>query len=143
MKTIVHFSIAGVIAAALMVLLKLLLSQQAVLVGTYHYPPFDLVGQAGLESLARILLFGAAYGVLFGLLLKDILPGGLVLRPLALACVPTLVDALVLPLRAGRPAIKEPWVLLWIFAHWTFYSLVLSFFAGGKGSKAQARKAEE
>ncbi len=143
MKQIVHHALAGVIAAAVMVLLKLVLSRQAVLVQDYHYPVFDLVGAWGLTELLRILLFGAGYGVLYGLLLKDLLPGGYVLRSLGLACVPTLVDALVLPLRSGRPAIREPWALLWLFVHWTAYALVLLFFAGsGKGAKGGSREKE-
>lgn len=137
MKTIVHYAVGGVIAAALTALLKLVLSRQGVLIHQWHYPEFDLAGSAGFAALLRLLLFGAAYGVLFGLLLKDILPGSAIVKALALACVPTLVDALVLPLRAGGPALRDPWTLLWLFAHWAFYSLVLLFFSGGaKGSKA-------
>lgn len=143
MKNIVHFAIGGVIAAALTLLLKLLLSQQAVLVMHYHYPPFDLVGQAGFEALARFVVFGAAYGILYGLLLRELLPKGLVLGALALACVPTLVDALVLPLRAGLPALKEPWHLLWLFAHWVFYSVVLRFLSGAGGAKGAGKRQDD
>jgi hypothetical protein len=143
MKSILHFAIAGVIAAAMMVLLKLLLSQQAVLLATYHYPPFDLAGQEGLRRLARFAVFGAAYAVAFGLVLKVLLPGGLILGSLALGCVPTLVSALVLPLYRGLPALKEPWTLLWLFAHWTFYALCLLFITGGKASKGSKRDPED
>jgi len=135
MKSIVHLAIGGVIAAAMMVLLKLLLSQQAVLVAQYHYPVFDLVGQNGLTRLVRIVIFGAAYGVAYGLILQAILPGGLLIGSLALGCVPTLVEALVLPLRDGQAAVKDPWILLWMFAHWVFYALVLIFIVGSKSPK--------
>jgi hypothetical protein len=144
MKTIVHSAIGGVIAAAIMVVLRLLLSQQAALVGQYHYPVFDLVGQEGLARLMTIAAFGAAYGAAYGLLLKDILPGGFIIGPLAFGCVPTLVDALVVPLRAGSGAIKDPWILLWMYAHWVFFSLCLIFIVGSKGSKGgKKRSAEE
>ncbi|MGH7442976.1 MAG: hypothetical protein ACREKE_09920 [bacterium] len=143
MKTIVHYAVGGVIAAALMVLLKLVLSQQAVLVAHWHYTVFDLAGTSGFEELMRILLFGAGYGILFGLLLKDLLPGTTVVRALALACVPTLVDALVLPLHSGHSALRAPWPLLWLYAHWTFYALVLLFFSGSKGPKGASKRAED
>jgi len=131
MKSIVHFAVAGVIAAAMMVLLKLLLTQQAALVA-YHYPAFDLAGQEGLRKLAQFALFGAAYAAAWGLMLKALLPGGLILGPLALGAVPTLVSALVLPLYYGGAALKEPWTLIWLYAHWVFYALCLIFIAGGK-----------
>lgn len=132
MKSVVHFAVAGVISAAMMVLLKLLLAQQPAVVAL-HYPPFDLAGQEGLRKLAQFALFGAGYAVAWGLLLKALLPGGLILGPLALGAVPTLVSALVLPLYYGGAALKEPWTLVWLYAHWTFYSLCLIFIAGGKG----------
>jgi hypothetical protein len=132
MKTAIHGAVGGAIAAAMMELLKLLLSQQTVLLLHYHYPPFDLVGQQGLMSLGIVTLFGAGYGVIYGLLLQSLLPGGFILGPLALGCVPTLVDALVLPLRQGQAAVKDPWALLWLYAHWVFYSLCLIFIVGSK-----------
>lgn len=132
MKSVIHFAVAGVIAAAMMVLLKLLLTQQAALAG-YHYPAFDLAGQEGLRKLAQFAVYGAAYAVVWGLLLKALLPGGLILGPLALGAVPTLVSALVLPLYYGGAALREPWVLAWLYLHWVFYSLCLLFIAGGKG----------
>ena len=133
MKSVVHSAVAGVIAAAMMVLLKLLLTQQPVLVQAWHYPPFDLAGQEGLRKLAQFALFGAAYAAAWGLLLKALLPGGLILGPLALGAVPTLVSALVLPLYYGGAALREPWPLAWLYLHWVFYSLCLIFIAGGKG----------
>jgi len=142
MKSVLHSAIAGVIAAAMMVLLKLLLSQQAVLL-SYHYPLFDLAGQEGLRSLARIALFGAGYAVAYGLVLKALLPGGFIVGSLALGCVPTLVEALVLPLYRGQAAVKDPWTLLWLFAHWVFYALCLLFIAGGKGSKGGRKQQED
>jgi hypothetical protein len=143
MKSLAHYAIAGVIAAAMMVLLKLLLTQQPVLLSTYHYPPFDLSGQEGLHRLALYALYGAGYAVAYGLILKALLPGGLVFGGLALACVPVLVDALVLPLYHGLPAVKEPWVLAWGFAHWFFYALCLLFIAGGKGSKGGKKQQDD
>lgn len=132
MKSVVHFAVAGVIAAAMMVLLKLLLTQQPAL-APFHYPAFDLAGQEGLRRLAQFALFGAGYAVAYGLLLKALIPGGLILGPLALGAVPTLVSALVLPLYYGGAALKEPWTLLWLYTHWVFYALCLLFIAGGKG----------
>ncbi len=134
MKNLVHFAVAGVIAAALMALLKVVLTQQGDLVLRWHYPAFELVGASGLDRLLTLLLFGAAYGLLYGLLLKDLLPSGHLVRALCLGCVPTLVDALVLPLRRGQGALRDPWELLWLFAHWTFYALCLTFFVGTKGA---------
>ncbi len=133
MKYVVHYAIAGVIATALMAMLKLLLSQQAVLVAQWHYPVFTLQGQAGLQKLAQFSLWGAGYAVAYGLLLKSLIPGGPILGPLALGAIPTLVSALVLPLYYDQAALREPWALLWLYAHWTFYALCLLFIAGGKG----------
>lgn len=132
MKSLIHYAIAGVIAAAMMVLLKLMLSQQASLLA-YHYPHLELQGQPGLRYLAIMGLYGAGYAVAYGLILRVILPSGLILGSFALAVVPTLVSALVLPMYHNLPAIRDPWTLVWGFAHWTFYSLCLLFIAGGKG----------
>jgi hypothetical protein len=132
MKSVLHYAIAGVIAAAMMVLLKLLLTQQAALLA-YHYPGFELAGQEGLKKLATFALFGAAYAAAYGLLLKSLIPGGMIVGSLALGMVPTLVSALVLPLYHGEAALKEPWTLAWLYIHWTFYALCLLFIAGGKG----------
>lgn len=133
MKGIVNFLVAGVISAAMMVMLKLLLSQQAVL-AAYHYPAFSLEGQDGLRKLGFFVAYGAAYGALYGMLLKALLPGGLLIGSLALGVVPALVAALFLPLYNDQPAVKEPWTLLWLYAHWTFYALCLLFIAGKKSS---------
>jgi hypothetical protein len=144
MKNILHYAVGGAIAAAMMVLLKLLLTQQPALVMHYHYPPYELVGQDGLMRLARVALFGAGYGAAYGLLLQALLPGGIIVGSLALGCVPTLVEALVLPLREGHAAIKDPWTLLWMFAHWVFYALCLIFIVGAKkGSKGGGKKAQD
>jgi hypothetical protein len=130
MKNVTNAAVAGLISAALMVLAKLLLSQQAQLVA-YHYPSFSLAGQEGLYKLGLYCAWGAGYGVAYGLVLKMILPGGL-FGPLFLGAVPTLVSALVLPMYHNEPAIKEPWVLLWLFANWTLYAVCLLFILGGK-----------
>jgi hypothetical protein len=132
MKNLIHFAVAGVIAAAIMVLFKLLLSQQPAL-AAYHYPAFDLAGQEGLKKLGTFAIFGAAYAVAYGMLLKALLPGGLLFGSLALGAVPTLVSALVLPMYHNQAAVRDPWVLCWLYAHWTIYSLCLVFIAGGKG----------
>jgi hypothetical protein len=139
MKSLVHYAVAGVIAAALMVLVKLLLSQQVAL-AAYHYPAFDMAGQEGLKKLATFALFGAAYAAAYGLLLKALIPGGLIVGSLALGAVPTLVSALVLPMYHGQAALKEPWTLAWLYIHWTIYALCLLFIAGSKGG---GKKGEE
>jgi hypothetical protein len=133
MKSVIHYAIAGAISVALMCMLKLLLTQQPVLMAQWHYPPFSLEGQAGLQKLAQFALWGAGYAVAYGLILKSLIPSGPILGPLALGAVPTLVAAMVLPLYYGNAALKEPWTLLWLYAHWTFYALCLLFIAGGKG----------
>ena len=130
MKNITNAAVAGLISAALMVLAKLLLSQQAIL-AEYHYRAFTLAGREGLVTLGWYCAWGAAYGVAYSMILKMILPGGL-FGPLFLAAVPTLVSALVLPMYHGEPAVKEPWTLVWYYLHWTIYSVVLLFVLGGK-----------
>ncbi len=134
MKKTLDYAIAGVIAAALMVMLKLLLSQQAGL-GAYHYPGFALAGEEGLRRLAVFVIYGAGYGLLYGMVLRSLLPSGLLLGPLSMGCVPFLISALVLPLYHGQKALSEPWDLLWLYAQWTFYSLCLLWIIGrgGKG----------
>jgi hypothetical protein len=142
-KGALHYAIAGVISVALMAMLKLMLSQQAVLVAQWHYPSFSLEGQAGLQKLAQFALWGAGYAVAYGLLLKSLIPGGMILGPLALGAVPTLVGALFLPLYYGQAALKEPWTLLWLYAHWSFYALCLLFIAGGRGGSGKRRSEED
>lgn len=133
MKSVIHYAIAGVIAVALMAMFKLLLTQQAVLIAQWHYPAFSLQGQDGLRRLATFAIWGAGYAVAYNLLLKSLLPGGLLLGPLALGAIPTLVAALVLPLYYGGVALKEPWTLLWLYAHWCIWAACFLFIAGGKG----------
>jgi hypothetical protein len=135
MKNITNAAVAGLISAALMVLAKLLLSQQPGLLA-YHYPTFALAGQPGLFKLGLYCAWGAAYGVTYALVLKLILPGGL-FGPLFLGAVPTLVSALVLPMYHGQPAVKEPWTLVWLYLHWTLFAIVLLFIVGGKKSGAR------
>jgi hypothetical protein len=143
MKNILHFAIAGVIAVALMAMFKLLLSGQAVLVAQWHYPPFSLQGQDGLRKLATFAVWGAGYAVAYSLLLKSLLPGGFILGPLALGAIPTLVAALVLPLYYGGVALKEPWTLLWLYAHWSTWAACFLFIAGGKGKGAKRGGGDE
>ncbi len=76
MKNMTNAAVAGLISAALMVLAKLLLSQQPQLLA-YHYPSFALAGQEGLYKLGLYCAWGAGYGLVYGLVLKMILPGGL------------------------------------------------------------------
>lgn len=133
MRSIFNAAVAGVIAVALMIVAKLLLSQQAVLVAQWHYPPFHLQGQEGLQRLGTYALWAAAYGAVWQVLLRGLLPGGILWGPLALGAVPTLVAALVLPLRAGGAAIRDPWTLLWLYAHWTLWAACFLFISGGKG----------
>ncbi len=95
MKNMVNAAVAGLFSAALMVLAKILLSQQAALL-PYHYPAFSLAGSEGLYKLGLYGAWGAAYGVAYVLVLKALVPGGL-FGPLFLGAVPTLVAALVLP----------------------------------------------
>ena len=130
MKNIINAAVAGLFSAALMVLAKLLLSQQPQLVA-YHYPAFSLAGTDGLLKLGLYCAWGAAYGIAYVLVLKALVPGGL-FGPLFLGAVPTLVSALVLPMYHGSPAVKEPWVLLWLYTHWTLYAICLLFIVGGK-----------
>jgi len=139
MKNIINAAIAGLISAALMVLAKLLLSQQPQLVA-YHYPTFALAGQEGLYKLGLYCAWGAAYGVAYVLVLKMILPGG-AFGPLFLGAVPTLVSALVLPMYHSLPAIKDPWILAWLYAHWTLYAVCLLFIAGG--SKGSSKRGDD
>ena len=91
MKNMINAAVAGLISAALMVLAKLLLSQQPPL-AAYHYPAFSLVGQEGLFKLGLYTAWGAAYGLAYALVLKALIPGGL-FGPLILGAVPTLVSA--------------------------------------------------
>ena len=132
MGKVIHFAVAGVIAAALMVLAKLLLAQQPQLLN-YHYPAFELAGASGLQKLAMYAVYGAAYAVAYGLVLKALLPGSMLFGSLALGAVPTLVSALVIPMYHGQAALKDKWVLVWLYAHWVIYALVLLFIAGNKG----------
>lgn len=142
MKKTLDQAIAGVIAVALMVMLKILLSQQAAL-GAYHYPAFALAGEQGLRHLAEFAMYGAAYGVLYGTVLRGLLPSGLILGPLSMACVPFLISALVLPLYRGNKALSEPWDLLWLYAHWAFYSLCLLWIIGRGGKGGGKSKSSE
>ncbi len=130
MKNMTNAAVAGLFSAALMVLAKLLLTQQPQLLA-YHYPAFSLAGQEGLFKLGLYSAWGAAYGVAYVLVLKALIPGGL-FGPLVLGAVPTLVSALVLPLYHNQAATREPWVLLWLYAHWVLYAICLLFIVGGK-----------
>lgn len=137
MKNLLNSAIAGVIAAALMIMAKLLLTQQPELIRHWHYPAFSLEGQDGLRRLTAFALWGAGYALAYNALLRTLLPGGLILGPLSLGLVPTLVAALVMPLYYGSKAVSDLWVLLWLYAHWVIWAACLLFIAGGKGKAAR------
>jgi hypothetical protein len=141
MKQVINLGIAGLFAAALMVMLKLLLTQQPQL-APYHYPPFNLAGQEGLYKLGLYVAWGAAYGVAYGILLKPLVPGG-IFGPFILGAVPTLMSALVLPMYHNLPAVRDFWTLTWLYAHWTFFALCLLFIAGGKGGGGKRRGGDD
>jgi hypothetical protein len=137
MRNLFNSAIAGVIAAALMVMAKLLLTQQPELLQHWHYPAFSLEGQDGLRRLAAFALWGAGYALAYNALLRSLLPGGIVLGPLSLGLVPTLVAALVLPLYHGTKAVSDLWVLFWLYAHWVLWAACFLFIVGGKGKGAR------
>lgn len=125
----VKHAIAGVLAAALMIVARIALSESQL----PHYPGFALHGPAGLKQLGIIVAFGAGYGVVYGWLVRPVLPSGWIMPALIFTLIPFLVEALALPLYQNRPAVTEPWVLLYKALHYFIFSLGLVFLGGKSG----------
>jgi len=134
MNKILNYAVCGVMAAGLMIVAKLGLLH----LDLPHYPGFNLSGQEGLKELGWTLVFGAAFGLSFGLLIKGVLPSGLLLAALVFSLVPFLVDVLALPLWRGEAVNSEVWHLIYKELHFYIYSLGLVFFGKQGGGKDSA-----
>ncbi len=125
----IRHAVAGVLAVTLMIVARIALSEAGHLP---HYPGFELAGKEGLKELGLIIAFGAGYGLLYGWLVRPVLPSGWITPALVFTLVPFLVEALALPLYHGKAVVTQPWVLLYKFMHYFIFSLGLVFL-GGKG----------
>jgi hypothetical protein len=132
MNKAVNYAVCGLMAAGLMIVAKLGLMHLSL----PHYPGFYLSGQEGLKELGISLAYGALFGLLWGLVVRGILPSGIFMAALVFSLLPFLVDVLALPLWRGGSVDTEPWYILYNELHFYIYSLGLLFFgrqSGGKG----------
>ena len=104
-----------------------------------HYEGVELSGHAGLLTLGKCLGFGAAFGIIYGFLIRSILPSGAPLAALIFSIVPFVVFSMALPMWQGGSMISDTWYLLYLELHWFIFSLALVFLGkgggGGKSSK--------
>lgn len=131
MNKILNYAVCGIMAAGLMIVAKLALMHASL----PHYPPFYLSGHQGLRELGIDLGLGAVFGLVWGFLIKGVLPGSLWMAALVFSLVPFLVVVLALPLWRGGSINSEPWFLAYKEFHFFIYSLGLVFFGKQSGGK--------
>ena len=116
-----------------MIVARLALNQS----GLPNYPAFVLQGADGLRQLGETIAYGAGYGLLFGWLVRPVLPSGMITPALIFTLVPFIVDALALPLWKGQNVSTDAWPLLYKAMHYFIFSLGLVFLGGNSGSKSK------
>jgi hypothetical protein len=125
-----HF-IAGILAAALMIVAKMALGHAAL----PHYPGFELSGKAGLMILGQDLGAGAVLGLLYGLFVRPVLPSSILFAALIFSVVPFVLFSMAWPMYEGRAVVKEPWTLLYWELDFFIYSFALALLGKPSGSK--------
>ena len=128
-KTI-NLIVLGIIAGSLMVVAKIGLTH----LNLPHYPGFALSGQEGLKILAIDMAFGALFAVLFGFLVRPILPSGALVAALIFSIVPFIFFAMVLPMWRGGAMMDDNWHLLYMELHLFIFSLALVLLGKGGGA---------
>jgi hypothetical protein len=125
--------VLGLIAGALMLVAKLGLSRLSL----PNYPTLSLSGHEGLQNMGINLALGAGFALLFGFLVKPVLPSGVLLAALVFSALPFVFFAMALPMWQGRPTLSDPWQLLYMELHLFIFSLALVLLGkgGGGGSK--------
>jgi hypothetical protein len=121
MKKLLAWLVAGVVASALAYLILFLLARA-------HAPHLwvpALAGDEGLRFLGIQALWGAAYGLVFWALAQHILPKEVLPSGLIFALLPFLVAALLWPLYRHRPAMSEPWDLIWLAVDNACFSVLM------------------
>ncbi len=130
MNKLINYAVCGVLAAGIMLVARLGLMH----LNLPHYPALVLSGQPGLHTLLTVLGFGAIFGLVWGLLVRGVLPSGVLAGALVFSLVPFLVNVLGLPLYHGESVDSEPWTLAYKELHYFLFSLGLVFLgrqAGG------------
>ncbi|MES2201758.1 MAG: hypothetical protein V4498_05860 [candidate division FCPU426 bacterium] len=130
MNKLINYAVCGALAAGLMLVARLGLMH----LNLPNYPALALSGQAGFHTLLWALGEGAIYGLAWGLLVRGVLPAGILAGALVFSLVPFLVNVLALPLWHGESVNSEPWPLAYKALHYFIFSLGLVFLgrqAGG------------
>jgi hypothetical protein len=129
MNKLINYAICGILAGGIMLVARLGLMH----LNLPHYPALVLSGQAGFRTLLEVLGEGALYGLVWGFLVKGVLPSNLLGAALVFSLVPFLVNVLAMPLWHGQPVDSEPWTLLYKELHYFIFSLGLVFLGGQSG----------
>jgi len=132
MGKIVNLVVLGLIAAGLMLVAKVGLMR----LGLPNYPGVDLNGHEGLKTLAVNMALGAGFAVVYGMLVRPILPSGALVAALIFSIVPFIFFAMVLPMWRGGSMLGDTWHLLYMELHLFIFSLALVLLGRGGGSKS-------
>lgn len=133
MGKILNLIVLGVLASALMMVAKFLLGQ---LHWLPHYPGIEFNGNDGLRLLAEDMAAGAAFALVFGILVRPILPSTKLWAALIFSVLPFLFFSMAWPMWRGRAILSDSWQLLYMELDFFIYSLALVMLGQG-GSKKE------
>lgn len=125
--------VTGILAAVIMTVAKVGLSRADL----PHYPAFMLAGQEGLKSLGINLGIGGAFGLLYGLVVRPVLPSSRLIAAFIYSLVPFTFFAMAWPMYQNQPMESEPWKLLYMETHLFIYSLALVFLGKSAGGSKE------
>jgi hypothetical protein len=134
-KTI-NLAVLGVVSAALMLVARVGLTH----LGLPHYTGVELSGHEGLKSLGLCLAYGALFAIVYGFLVRPILPSGLLMGGLVFSILPFVAFAMGLPMWRGEAMVSDTWTLVYIALHWYLFSLALVLLGGSRGGGGKASK---
>jgi hypothetical protein len=129
---ILNLVVLGLIAGALMIVAEVGLMR----LNLPNYPGVELSGHEGLKTLAINLGICAGFAVIYGFLVRPILPSGLLFAALIFSIVPFIFYAMVLPMWRGGAMQSDSWRLLYLELDLFIYSLALVLLGKGGGGKA-------
>jgi hypothetical protein len=128
---ILNLIVLGLMAAAVMMVAQFLLMK----LGLPNYPGIELYGSRGLKLLCKDLASGAGFALIFGFLVRPILPSGKLMAALIFSIVPFIFFVMVWPMWRGRPIVTDTWYLIYQELDVFILSLVLVLLGKSGGSK--------
>jgi hypothetical protein len=130
----VNLIVLGFIAAGLMLVAKIGLMR----LNLPHYDGVIMSGREGLKVLGVNMALGAGFAIVYGFLVRPILPGGAILAALIFSIVPFIFFAMAWPMYRGGAMMDDSWHLLYMELELFIFSLALVLLGkGGGGGKSK------